>query len=261
MSSPPAGNAAALITGASRGIGKGIALALAEAGFGIGVNDREDSEALRATVGELQGLGVKAAAIVGDVSDLGRHEAMLEMAEAALGPLTTLVNNAGVSVLKRGDLLEVTPESYDRCQSVNVRGGFFLTQAFARRLVARERDPGVHHSIINITSCNVQAVSVARGEYCISKAGMSMMSKLFAVRLGELDIGAYEIQPGLIDTEMTAPVRDMYRERIKEGLTVTQRMGLPSDIGAIARAMATGQLAFCTGQAVQADGGLVIPRF
>ena len=151
MSSPSAGNAAALITGASRGIGKGIALALAEAGFCIGVNDREDSDALRATVGELQGLGVKAAAIVGDVSDLGQHEAMLEMAEAALGPLTTLVNNAGVSVLKRGDLLEVTPESYDRCQSVNVRGAFFLSQAFARRLVARERDPGVHHSIINIT--------------------------------------------------------------------------------------------------------------
>ena len=261
MSGLPAGKGTALITGASRGIGKGIALALAGAGFGIGVNDREDSEALRATVGELQNLGVKAMAIIGDVSDLGQHEAMLDEAEDALGALTTLVNNAGVSVLARGDLLDVTPESYDRCQSVNNRGAFFLTQAFARRLVARERDPDVHHSIINITSCNVQAVSVTRGEYCVSKAGMSMMSKLFAVRLGELDIGAYEIQPGLIDTEMTAPVRGKYEQRIKEGLTVTQRMGLPSDIGSIARAMATGQLAFCTGQAVQADGGLVIPRF
>ena len=261
MSSSPAGNKAALITGSSRGIGKGIALALAGAGFDIAINDREGSDALHATADELQGLGVKAAAIVGDVSEIGQHEAMLDKAEDALGPLTTLVNNAGVSVLARGDLLDVTPESYDRCQSVNSRGAFFLTQAFARRLVARERDPDVHHSIVNITSCNVQAVSVARGDYCVSKAGMSMMSKLFAVRLGELDIGAYEIQPGLIDTEMTAPVRDMYRERIKEGLTVAQRMGLPSDIGSIARAMATGQLAFCTGQAVQADGGLVIPRF
>jgi NAD(P)-dependent dehydrogenase (short-subunit alcohol dehydrogenase family) len=260
MNVPSADKGAALITGSSRGIGKGIAMALAEAGFNIAANDREGSDALNATLAELQALGIDATAVVGDVSDITLHDGMLDKAETELGPLTTLVNNAGVSVLSRGDLLDVTSESFDRCHAINNRGAFFLTQAFARRLSGRERNPDLHHAIINITSCNVHAVSITRGEYCISKTGMSMMSKLFAVRLGDLDIGAYEIQPGVIETDMTAPVQEMYRKRIADGLTVTPRMGTPADIGSIARAMATGQLAYCTGQAVHADGGLLIPR-
>lgn len=252
---------AALITGSSRGIGKGIALALAREGFGIGVNARALNDEVEATVAELTALGVAAVPVVGDVGDIGSHEAMLDTAEAALGPLTTLVNNAGVSVLSRGDLLDVAPESYDRCQTINTRGAFFLTQAWARRVVARERDPDRHHCVITVSSVNALAVAITRGEYCLSKAAASMLAKLFAVRLGADDIGSYEIQPGLIETDMSAPVQDLYRQRIKEGLTVIQRMGLPSDMGSIAAAMATGQFAFCTGQAVQADGGLLIPRF
>lgn len=252
---------AALITGSSRGIGKGIAVALARDGFAVGVNARADNDEVQGTVAELAAMGVAAAPVIGDVSDISRHDAMLDTAEAALGPLTTLVNNAGVSVLNRGDLLDVTPESYDRCQTVNTRGAFFLSQAFARRVTARERDPSVHHCIINVSSCNAIAVSINRGEYCISKAATSMLSKVFAVRLGQDDIGVYEIQPGLIETDMTAQAQDMYRQRIGEGLTVVSRMGLPSDMGSIARAMAMGDLAFCTGQAVQADGGLTTPRF
>jgi 3-oxoacyl-[acyl-carrier protein] reductase len=209
----------------------------------------------------LQGAGVKTAALIADVADLSSHDRMLDEAENALGPLTTLVNNAGVTSLHRGDLLDVTPESYDRCQAVNTRGGFFLTQAWARRTLQRDRSSDHHQCVITISSSNASAVSITRGEYCISKAGGSMMARLFAVRLGPFDIGSYEIQPGIIDTAMTASVRDLYLERISEGLTVATRLGKPSDIGAAAVALATGKLAFCTGQALQADGGLVIPRF
>jgi 3-oxoacyl-[acyl-carrier protein] reductase len=252
---------AALISGSSRGIGKGIALALAADGFSIGVNAPFADADVDETVAELRSLGIASEPVIGDVSDLSKHEHMLDQAEGAFGPLTTLVNNAGVSSLRRGDLLEVTPESYDRCQSVNTRGAFFLTQAWARRVLTRERSSDLHHCVITVSSSNASAVSIARGDYCVSKAGASMMSRLFAVRLGADEIGSYEIQPGVIETAMTAPVKDIYLRRIAEGLTVAQRMGSPSDIGSIALALATGKLAFCTGQALQADGGLVIPRF
>lgn len=252
---------AALITGSSRGIGKGIALSLAAAGFHIGINARRDGAEIRAAVDELVGLGVTAVPVIGDVAELDAHARMLDTAEAALGPLTTLVNNAGVSVLNRGDLLDVDPESYDRCQRINTRGAFFLAQAWAKRVLARPRDPAHHHCLITVSSANAQAASIVRGEYCVSKAGLSMVSKLFAVRLGAADIGAYEIQPGLIETDMSKPAQESYRRRIQDGLTVAQRMGVPADIGQIAVAMATGQLGFCTGQSVQADGGLLISRF
>jgi 3-oxoacyl-[acyl-carrier protein] reductase len=252
---------AALITGSSRGIGKGIALALASEGFAIGVNAPAPDREVDETVAELQLRGAKATLIVGDVADLAAHDRMLDAAEQSLGPLTTLINNAGVSVMRRGDLLEATPESYDRCQAVNTRGCFFLTQAWARRVLSRERPSYLHHCVITVSSSNAKAVSISRGEYCVSKAGASMIAKLFAVRLGAHDIGSYEIQPGLIETPMTAPVKETYLPRISEGLTVAQRMGKPADIGSIALALATGKLSFCTGQALQADGGLVIPRF
>lgn len=252
---------AAFITGSSRGIGKGIALALAEQGFSIALNAPQAMDELDRAVEEIAAKGVNVTAVIGDVSHLDRHETMLDEAENAIGPITTFVNNAGVSVLNRGDLLEVTPHSYDRCQSVNTRAVFFLTQAWARRVVPRPRRGDQHHCVITVSSSNSQAASVARGEYCISKAATSMITRLFAVRLSADDIGAYEIQPGLIATDMTLAVQDEYQNRISEGLTLTQRMGTPNDIGSIAAVMATGKIAFCTGQAVQADGGLLIPRF
>jgi 3-oxoacyl-[acyl-carrier protein] reductase len=252
---------AALITGASRGIGRGIATALAAEGFSIAVNALVHDDEAEETVASLRGQGVKAVAAIGDVSDLSIHDSLLGQAEVGVGPLSTLVNNAGVSVLRRGDLLDVAPESYDRCQAINTRGTFFLTQAWAKRVLARPRDDDRHRSIITISSSNAVAVSISRGEYCISKAAASMVAKLFAVRLGGEGIGSYEIQPGLIETPMTAGVRDIYERRIRDGLIVAPRMGLPSDIGSIAVAMATGRLAYCTGQTVHADGGLIIPRF
>jgi 3-oxoacyl-[acyl-carrier protein] reductase len=259
--SNPEPGRAALVTGAGRGIGRAIALGLAGAGFAVAVNDVADGPDLAATVAAVAALGARTGAVVADVADLDAHEAMLDAAERAVGPLTTLVNNAGVSVARRGDLLEVTPDSFDRCHRINTRGTFFLTQAFARRLLARHRPEDLHHSIVTISSSNAQAASIARGEYCVSKAGVAMASKLFAVRLAPDGIGAYDVQPGIIETPMTAVVREAYEQRIADGLTPLPRMGQPDDIARMVLALARGDFAFATGQVIQADGGLLIQRF
>ncbi|MGB8314135.1 MAG: 3-ketoacyl-ACP reductase [Aestuariivirga sp.] len=247
----------ALVTGGRRGIGKAIALALGGAGFDVAVNDTTDSSELKATVAEIAALGVKSVAVIADISDLASHTAMLDGAEAALGPLTTLINNAGVSVLNRGDLLEVTPDSYDRCLDVNTRGTFFLTQAFAKSL----KPSASHRSIVTISSANAGGVSITRGEYCISKAGVSMMSKLFAARLSNEGVGVYEIQPGFIETDMTAPSKARYDKLIDEGLTVIKRFGRPDEVGRIALTLAQGLLPYTTGQIIQADAGLMMVRY
>ena len=247
----------ALVTGGRRGIGKAIALALAGGGFDVAVNDVADSSELEATVAEISALGVKSVAVIADISDPASHTAMLDGAEAALGSLTTLINNAGVSVLNRGDLLEVTTESYDRCLDVNTRGTFFLTQAFAKRL----KPSASHRSIVTISSANAGGVSINRGEYCISKAGVSMMSKLFAARLSNEGVGVYEIQPGFIETDMTAPSKARYDKLIEEGLTVIRRFGRPDEVGRIALTLAQGLLPYTSGQIIQADAGLMMVRY
>jgi NAD(P)-dependent dehydrogenase (short-subunit alcohol dehydrogenase family) len=249
----------AVVTGARRGIGKAIALALAEAGFDVAVTDITASDELAGVAAAIEGLGRKAVAAVSDISDIGSHRALLDQAEAALGPLTTLINNAGVSVMNRGDLLDVSPESYDRCQAVNTRGTFFLTQEFARRLLKVESE--AHRSIVTVSSSNAAAVSIARGEYCVSKAGASMISKLFAARLSNDGIGVYEIRPGFIETDMTAPSKARYDKLIEEGLTVIKRFGKPEEIGRIAVTLATGLLPYTSGQIIQADAGLLTVRY
>ncbi|MBV4521203.1 3-ketoacyl-ACP reductase [Pseudomonas sp. SWRI74] len=250
----------ALVTGARGGIGRASAVALAHAGFDLALVDLQVDDALQATLQAVTGLGSKAVALAGDIAAIERHEALIDAAEAAIGPLSCLVNNAGVSVASRGDLLEVSPESYDRCQRVNTRGTFFLTQAFARRLLAY-KPTGVHRCIVTVTSSNVQAVSVLRGEYGISKAGLSMASRLFAVRLADEGIGVYEVQPGLIATEMTAPSKARYDAEIERGLTAIKRWGTPEDVATVITTMASGGLPYTVGQAVPVDGGLLIPKF
>ena len=251
----------ALVTGSSRGIGFAAAEALARQGFSIAVNDRAETDDMARAVERIAALGVPVVAAPFDVSDVARHDAQLARIEAVLGPLTTLVNNAGVGVLKRGDLLEVTEESWDRCLTINTKAMFFLSQAFARRLLARARPEGLFHSIVNVTSSNAVAVAVQRAEYCASKAAAAMVSKALAVRLGSENIAVYDVQPGLIDTDMTAPVIDMYRKRAEQGLTLFPRVGQPADIGGIIATLASGQLPYTTGQAISADAGMLVPRF
>jgi NAD(P)-dependent dehydrogenase (short-subunit alcohol dehydrogenase family) len=249
----------ALVTGARRGIGKAIALALADANFDVAVADVEAGDELNDVAAAIRAKGLKAAAIAADISNLNHHARLLDEAEKALGPLTTLINNAGVSVLSRGSLLDVTPESFDRCINVNTRGTFFLTQAFAKRVT--DVPSHCHRCIVSITSANAQAPSIQRGEYCISKAGASMMTKLFAAHLSNDDIGVYEIQPGFIETDMTAPSKARYDGLIENGLTVIKRFGRPTEVARIAVTMAQGLLPYTVGQTVLADGGLMSVRY
>lgn len=253
---------AALITGSSRGIGLAAAIELAKAGFDIAINGLADDAELAEAVDAVARHGGKVVKIVGDVSNLSGHEIMLDIAEAAIGPLSTLVNNAGVSVLSRGDLLDVSEQSYDRCMAVNAKAMFFLSQAFARRLVSRERDDGRFYSLVNVSSSNAVAVAVQRGEYCASKAAAAMTSKVFAVRLGGEGIAVYDVQPGVIETAMTSVVKDSYERRIQdEGLTLLPRMGRPEDVGRIIATLASGGLPYTTGHVISADAGMLVQRF
>jgi NAD(P)-dependent dehydrogenase (short-subunit alcohol dehydrogenase family) len=251
----------ALVTGSSRGIGLATAEALAREGFAIALNGPAADDELAGAVARIAAHGVPVLAAAFDVTEIGRHDGELARIETVLGPLTTLVNNAGVGVMRRGDLLEVSPESWDRCLDVNARAMFFLSQAFARRLLARPRPAGLFHAIVNVTSSNAVAVAVQRAEYCASKAAAAMVSKALAVRLGPEGIAVYDIQPGLIATDMTAPVIETYRKRAAEGLTLLPRVGEPSEIGAIIATLATGRLPYTTGQAISADAGMLVPRF
>jgi NAD(P)-dependent dehydrogenase (short-subunit alcohol dehydrogenase family) len=259
MSAAPA-RPVALVTGSSRGIGFAAAEALAKEGFAVAINGPVADEALAAAVERVASLGVPVVAAPFDVSEIAGHEAALDAIEAALGPLTTLVNNAGVGVLQRGDMLEVSEESWDHCFDVNAKAMFFLSQAFARRLLSRSR-PSLFHSIVNVTSSNAVAVAEQRSEYCASKAAAAMVSRALAVRLGREEIAVYDVQPGLIATDMTAPVIDAYRTRAEQGLTLFPRVGEAHEVGTLIASLATGRLPYTTGLAIPADAGMLVPRF
>jgi 3-oxoacyl-[acyl-carrier protein] reductase len=251
----------ALITGSSRGIGLGAAIELAKSGFAIALNGPSMDDELRHAKKVISDLGVPVVAVPFDVTNIAAHDTHLAAIEEKLGPLTTLVNNAGVGVMQRGDVLDVTEESYDRCLAVNTKAMFFLSQAFSKRLLQGNRDDRLFHSIVNVTSSNAVAVAVPRAEYCASKAAAAMISKTFAVRLGQENIHVYDVQPGLIETDMTAAVIDVYAQRAKDGLTVLPRVGTPQDMGQIIAALASGRLPYTTGQVISADAGLLIPRY
>jgi NAD(P)-dependent dehydrogenase (short-subunit alcohol dehydrogenase family) len=252
----------ALITGGRRGIGQGVAFALAGAGFDLVINDLErdaDAEATLAGAGER---GANASFVAADIADLGAHPGLVDAACGAFGRLDCLVNNAGFSVLSRGDLLEVAPASYDRCLSVNLRGPFFLTQRIARRMLEQASPAGgPPRSIVSITSVNAEMPSINRGEYCISKAGASMLTRLFALRLAPHGIGVFEVRPGIIRTPMTAPVAERYEGEIAAGITPIARCGEPADVGRAVATIATGRLPYSVGQVIYVDGGLSLPTF
>lgn len=250
----------ALVTGSSRGIGLAVAEALAREGFAIALNGPAEDEELAAAARKVAALGVPVVAAAFDVTRIESHSVAFDRIEAELGPLTTLVNNAGVGVMSRGDMLEVSEASWDRCFGVNAKALFFLSQAFARRLLSRERS-ALFRSIVNVTSSNAVAVAVQRSEYCASKAAASMVSKALAVRLGQEEIAVYDVQPGLIATDMTAPVIDVYRERAEQGLTLFPRVGQPEEIGVLIASLASGRLPYTTGLSIPADAGMLVPRF
>ena len=249
----------ALVTGAGRGIGRAIAFALAEAGFDIVLNDLNPDE-LKETSEGVGARNARAACVVADVSDLAGHEKLLDEACQHFGTPTCHVNNAGISVARRGDMLDVTPESFDRLMAVNLRGPFFLTQKLAARMLTDHQDT-TFRVIITISSANAFAASPERAEYCISKSGLSMMTKLFATRLAGAGINVYEIRPGVIRTAMTAVARERYDGLYDAGdFTPINRWGDPSEVGRAAAMLATGSLPFSTGEIIHVDGGLHIAR-
>ena len=249
----------AVVTGGRRGIGRGICFALASAGFDVVVVDLDDDEASQATLAGLRERGANARFIRGDIAAITTHESIVDAVYDAFGTLDCLVNNAGVSAQKRGDLLDLPPESFDRVVGINLRGTFFLTQAAARRMVAEQRAPdSPARSIITISSVNAWLVGPDRGEYCISKTGLTMMTKLFAIRLAPHRIHTYEIRPGIIETGMTAVAKEKYDRLIGAGLTPIARWGTPDDVGVAAAALATGAVPFSTGDAYHVDGGMHI---
>ncbi len=244
----------ALVTGARRGIGREVALRLARSGFDVAVNDVVADADGEAVVAEIVAMGRRAVLVPADISRLDKHAVLLDRIEEELGPLACLVNNAGVSALVRGDLLEVGEASFDRCLDVNLKGTFFLTQAVARRLV---RQPGGgHRSIVNISSISAEVVSISRGEYCIAKAGLAMLTKLFALRLAEEGIGVYEVRPGIIRTPMTEPSAERLGRLIEDGYTPIRRWGEPMDVAEAVVTLAEGRLPFTVGQVITVDGGL-----
>ena len=254
-------NKTALITGGSRGIGFGIALELANAGYDLAINGVREESGITDALETLRAKGGQVLYVRGDVGDPAQREQIIEKTMGEFGRLNVLVNNAGIAPLQRNDLLEATEESYDRVLNINLKGPYFLTQLAARHLVEQTRkDPGFEACIINVSSISATVASVNRGEYCISKAGVSMATRLWAVRLGEYNIPVYEIQPGIIKSDMTRAVQEKYDRLLEQGLCVEKRWGLPEDVGKVALSMASGLLPYSTGQVVVVDGGLSIPR-
>lgn len=247
----------ALVTGGQRGIGLGIAKALAGSGHTLVLasSSAPDSPEVERA---LQMLGPSARYFRHDLKNVHEAAKLVAAVEDAVGPLSTLVANAGVPAKVRGDMLEIAADAFDHVLGVNLRGTFFLAQAVARRMAARSS--GIYRSLIFITSVSAQIASVERAEYCISKAGAAMTAKLFAVRLAPLGIGVFELRPGVVETAMTAGVKDMYTRRISEGLVPAGRWGQPDDVGSAVVPLAEGDMAFATGATVPVDGGLSIHR-
>ncbi len=253
------GTPTALVTGGRRGIGRGCAVCLAEAGFNVIIADLERCERAEETLAAIRAHGREAAFVKCDVRDLDGHARVVDEVFAAFGNLHCLVNNAGVSAITRGDILDMTLESWDRCLETNLRGPFFLTQRIVKRWLKTPPETDTFpRAIVTITSANVTIVSPTRAEYGASKAGLSMVTKALAIRLAEENIGVYEIRPGVIRSDMTAVSKESYDRQIAEGLTPIKRWGEPEDIGKACVVLATGQLPFTVAQVIQPDGGLRI---
>ncbi len=264
-------NPVALITGASRGIGRGIALELAKLGQDLVVNFAGNEAAARLTAADCvaeakeKGHSIRAEICQADISLSADRGRLIDFTRSTFGRLDLLVNNAGVAPTVRADILEAGEESFDRLININVKGPYFLTQMAAKWMIEQAASSRIPHpasrpKIITISSISAYTASTNRGDYCIAKAALSMLTPLFAARLAEHGINVYEIRPGVIATDMTGPVREKYDKLIAEGLTPIPRWGTPEDVGRAVAAIAQDLLPFSTGEVINVDGGFHLRR-
>lgn len=264
-------NNVALVTGASRGIGRGIALELAKLGHDLVINFAGNATAARQTADDCaaaakaSGKTIRAEPCQADISSSADRTKLIEFTRATFGRLDLLVNNAGVAPNVRADILEAGEESFDRLISINVKGPYFLTQLAAKWMI--EQLQSTQHAIrntppkiITVSSISAYTASTNRGDYCVSKAALSMLTPLFASRLAEYGINVYEIRPGVIATDMTGPVKEKYDKLIGDGLTPIKRWGTPEDIGRAVAAIASDAFPFSTGEVINVDGGFHLRR-
>ena len=248
----------ALVTGGTRGIGLGIARALAAEGWHLalcGVRPAADVRPVMETFGK------GADYFQADVGSAAARTALTEAIATRYGTVDALVNNAGRAPRVRADLLEASEDSFEELIRINLQGPYFLTQAIARQMAARRAaDPSFTPAVVFVTSVSAEMASVARGEYCVSKAGLAMAVRLFALRLASIPIPVYEVRPGIIATDMTAVVRDIYDARIADGLVPERRWGQPEDVGRAVAALLRGDVPYATGTVLHIDGGLALPR-
>jgi 3-oxoacyl-[acyl-carrier protein] reductase len=270
----------AIVTGASRGIGRGVAVALGREKWMVAVNFAVHADAASETVSDIEKAGGRAVALQADISAAADRRRLVEETLTHFGRIDLLVNNAGVAPNVRADILEASEESFDRLIDINLKGPYFLTQLAARQMIKQaegERQtqqakhaitlgsplptlPSPSGMIVTISSISAYTASVNRGDYCIAKAGLGMMTALYAARLAEYGINVYEIRPGVMATDMTRPVKDKYDELIAAGLTPIQRWGQPDDVGKAVVAIAGGLLPFSTGEVINVDGGFHLRR-
>lgn len=258
----------AIVTGGSRGIGKAIAMELAGLGYNVVISHfdfdaqgRPDECAALAAKDEIETCGAACLSLRADVSSADDRQRLVSSVEHRFGRCDMLVNNAGVAPMERADILEATEESFQRVLKINLQGPYFLTQQIARWMIEQiAENQGRKCRIVNTGSISAYTSSPARGEYCISKAGIGMMTALYADRLAEYGIGVFELRPGIIATDMTAVVKDKYDKMIAEGLTPIKRWGLPQDVAKAVGAIAEGRLDFSTGQVINVDGGFHLRR-
>jgi NAD(P)-dependent dehydrogenase (short-subunit alcohol dehydrogenase family) len=255
---PDASSRVALVTGGTRGIGLGIARALAAEGWELALCGVRPADDVRGTIDEFRGRATYFQADVGSRADRDRLAGAIA---GRWGTVNALVNNAGRAPRVRADILEAEEESFETLVRVNLQGPYFLTQSIARQMVAgKTASHDLHAAIVFVTSVSAEMASTARGEYCVSKAGLAMAARLFAARLAGNGIPVYEVRPGIIATDMTAAVHSVYDARIADGLVPERRWGQPEDVGRTVAALLRGDVPYATGSIIHVDGGLAIPR-
>jgi 3-oxoacyl-[acyl-carrier protein] reductase len=251
----------ALITGGSRGIGYGVASQLAGDGFDLAINGVRAEEEIGSVLDDLRRAGAEAIYCRGNLASADDRKNIMQKVQAHFGRLHVLVNNAGMAPRERRDILQATEESFDEVLSANLKGAYFLTQDVANWFIAQKQNENDFNAcIVTISSISATMASVNRGEYCISKAGLAMMTQLYAARLGEFNIPVYEVRPGVIATDMTSGVKEKYDKLLANGLAVQERWGTPEDVGKAVSALASGKFPYSTGQIIMVDGGITIPR-